>query len=439
MESMNYWLSELSNKSASTKDHYQKFFQRFCAYTKKTPDELIEQRRLDLKADDPREQHHIEFLLRGFMGQLKDDGLCSSTTMIGFAAVKSFFEANEYPLRTKKSDYPKGEHLGSYVITKQTIREILDNPKTMKDKLKVKALFMVLKDSGLRVSDAANLSYSQVSDGLEKGLEFIPLTLITMKSKTVAKTFLGPEAVNALKLYMDERRKGTRHIVPETITANSPLFRINQNFNGKVKRVTRGSISSIMKWQCRKTGNLKLSAHSFRKYLQTNLDVAGISPNLIDQMLGHKLPNSRDAYSLPSDEQLLKAYMSAYPQLRVYPDKSEVEDRVSKLENDLIDRNGVIVELMSKGNNKDLEFQALKGEVSELKTAVSLMVQVGEAKAVSYRDAVEYNKKSVAEQKNNPLVKIVSEKANIDFEARATELETQLAELRAILKEQKQA
>ena len=88
---------------------------------------------------------------------------------------------------------------------------------------------------------------------------------------------------------------------------------------------------------------------------------------------------------------------------------------------------------------KDLEFQALKGEVSELKTAVSLMVQVGEAKAVSYRDAVEYNKKSVAEQKNNPLVKIVSEKANIDFEARATELETQLAELRAILKNQKQA
>lgn len=376
MESMNYWLSELSNKSASTKDHYQKFFQRFCTYTKKTPDELILQRKQDLKADDPREQRSIEFLLRGFMGQLREDGLCSSTAMIGFAAVKSFFEANEYPLRTKRSDYPKGEHLGSYVITKQTIREILDNPKTMKDKLKVKALFMVLKDSGLRVSDAASLSYSQVSDGFEKDLEFIPLTLITMKAKTVAKTFLGPEAVNALKLYMDERRKGTRHIVPETITAASPLFRINQNFNGKVKRVTRGSISSLMKWQCRKTGNLKLSAHSFRKYLQTNLDVAGISPNLIDQMLGHKLPNSRDAYSLPSDEQLLKAYMNAYPQLRVYPDKTEVEERVSKLETDITERNNVIVDLVSNGAKKTNEVQALQTQVSSLKEQMEEMHKI---------------------------------------------------------------
>jgi site-specific recombinase XerD/uncharacterized coiled-coil protein SlyX len=367
LESMNYWISELASKAQSTRTKYQEYFQKFCAFANKTPNELIEQRKIDLKADDPREQRRIEFLLRGFMVHLKDDGLSSSTQMIAFAAVKSFFESNEYPLRTKRNDYPKGEHLGSRVITKQVIKEILENPRNMKDKLKVKALVMALKDSGLRVSDVANLNYSHVSEALEKGLEFIPLTLVTQKSKTVAKTFLGPEAVNALKLYMAERRKGTRHIAPETITSACPLFRINLNFNGKVKRVTPGSITSLIKFQCGKTGQQKLSAHSFRKFLQTNLDVAGVSPNLIDQMLGHKLPNSRDAYSLPSEEQLLKTYMDAYPQIRVYPLKTEVEERVTKLEIEITERNSAIAELTTDNSHKNAEVEALKVQLAEMR------------------------------------------------------------------------
>ena len=373
MESMNYWISELANKSLSTRTKYQEYFQRYCTFTNKAPNELIEQRKIDLKLDDPREQRGIECSLKAFMVNMSNKGNSSSTQQIAFAAIKSFFESNEYPLRTKRSDYPKGEHLGSRVITKQIIKSILENPKNMKDKLKVKALIMVLKDSGLRVSDVANLNCSIVADGLEKGLEFIPLTLITQKSKTVAKTFLGPEAITALKLYFDERRKGTRHIASETITATSPLFRINLNFNGNVKRVTPGSITSLIKWQCGKTGQQKLSAHSFRKFLQTNLDVAGISPNLIDQMLGHKLPNSRDAYSLPSDEQLLKAYQDAYSMLQIYPDKTEVEERVSKLETEVQERNAVIAELTTNGTHKTSEMETMKADMAALKGELAAM------------------------------------------------------------------
>ncbi len=43
-----------------------------------------------------------------------------------------------------------------------------------------------------------------------------------------------------------------------------------------------------------------MSAHSLRKKLQTDLEKAGINSNWIDQMLGHQLINSRDAYSLPT-------------------------------------------------------------------------------------------------------------------------------------------
>jgi hypothetical protein len=62
-----------------------------------------------------------------------------------------------------------------------------------------------------------------------------------------------------------------------------------------------------------------MSAHSLRKKLQTDLEKAGVNPNWIDQILGHQLINSRDAYSLPTDEEL-KVYAQAYPLIKVYPE-----------------------------------------------------------------------------------------------------------------------
>ena len=63
-----------------------------------------------------------------------------------------------------------------------------------------------------------------------------------------------------------------------------------------------------------------MSAHSLRKKLQTDLEKAGINSNWIDQILGHQLINSRDAYSLPTDEELREAYIKAYQFIKVYPE-----------------------------------------------------------------------------------------------------------------------
>ena len=63
-------------------------------------------------------------------------------------------------------------------------------------------------------------------------------------------------------------------------------------------------------------------AHSLRKKLQTDLEKAGINSNWIDQILGHQLINSRNAYSLPTDEELKEAYTKAYQYIKVYPEIS---------------------------------------------------------------------------------------------------------------------
>ena len=140
--------------------------------------------------------------------------------------------------------------------------------------------------------------------------------------------------------------------------------------------MSRGGLSAMVRFHCLKVG-VKLSAHSFRKYLQTNLDVAGVSPNLVDRILGHKLGGSRDPYSQPSDEQLLEAYKGAYQNLRVYPDKTETEERLLKVEKELTERNSVIGELVSNGAKKTSEVEDLRAQVktfeAKLNNALDLL------------------------------------------------------------------
>ena len=143
-------------------------------------------------------------------------------------------------------------------------------------------LIFLLKDTGLRVSDVRNLNYGHVADGLENNLDFIPLQIRTQKNGIIAKTFLGPESIQALKEYLDERRNGTRRLPPEKVTKDSPLFRVNKP---KVQRISRSSLSSSLSFHCQRIGVAKLSAHRFRKFLQTSIDAAGVSPNFIDQIL----------------------------------------------------------------------------------------------------------------------------------------------------------
>jgi hypothetical protein len=125
------------------------------------------------------------------------------------------------------------------------------------------------------------------------------------------------------------------------------------------------------------------SAHSFRKYFQTQLEAAGVSPNWIDQMIGHRFINSRDSYSLPSDQQLREAYEKAYPQLRVYPEEVEVEERISKLEADIEERNRTIANLLVNGDQKENKITELERKMAGLeallKRALPLVEQLEKA------------------------------------------------------------
>ena len=228
--------------------------------------------------------------------------------------------------------------------------------------INLNAKLLIAKDSGLRVSDIISLNCDIILNNPEK--DFIPITLKTKKTGYIAKTFLGTDAINTLKLYLKKRQKGTNKIAPETITEKSPLF-----VTPKGKRISRETLSNNIKQAFQRYGEQHMSAHSLRKKLQTDLEKANVNVNWIDQMLGHQLINSRDAYSLPTDEELQDAYINAYEKhIKITPETLTInkiiqqQQPTQEINFDVIETRTLeeAKKALSKGYKYEMEYDGIK-------------------------------------------------------------------------------
>lgn len=296
-----YWYREMATLATTTQAIYKEYFRKFLEYTGKTADELLTERIQESRSDNKRIQRHAETTFKSFLAFMRS--IYKPKTMQNiYASIRSFYELNDYPLKMRKSDYPKGEGIGQARATTEACQKVLS-----KASIPMKALITTLNDTGLGVSDVRNLKASIILDNPEA--KIIHLQLLRQKTGDKIHTFLGEESIKALKEYIALRQAGTKAVPPEKITKDSPLFR---TWNKEAKTPSRTALSSVVSQAFKRAGYKHMSAHSFRKRLQTTLEKSGMPTNWIDQLLGHKLINSRDAYSLPTDEELEEAYLNAY-------------------------------------------------------------------------------------------------------------------------------
>jgi hypothetical protein len=130
-------------------------------------------------------------------------------------------------------------------------------------------------------------------------------------------TFLGVEAAQYLKLYIEQRRKGYGVFQPETITDDSPLIRGGKS--SKISKPIRGkTLRKIVTKLYHEAGLLRkkngrmydLRTHSMRKYFKTQLLALGVQPDYVDYMMGHTVNNYNDIQGLGIDT-LRNIYASA--------------------------------------------------------------------------------------------------------------------------------
>jgi integrase len=170
--------------------------------------------------------------------------------------------------------------------------------------VKDKVIVSILALSGMRIGTLVKLTYGHVRKDLEA--EIIPVHIHVPKEIVKGNyhdydTFLGQEAVEALKAYLEIRRKGTRKIPPEVLMDQSPLIR-NESIN-KIRPVKEASISYLIHKLFIQAGVItkgeaklyQVQPHSMRKYFRTQLGaVSTIPTDYIEYMMGHTISTYND-------------------------------------------------------------------------------------------------------------------------------------------------
>ena len=281
---------------------YTDTISRFAAWLGNAPDQIIADAKGENGLPDPlRIQKHTR-LLEDYVAMLQDRSLSPGRVHGCAKHIKTLYKINGVELKLPyalsrrviyKDRAPKPEEL-------QHLMEIAD--------LREKVIISMLALGGFREGTMARLQYRHIKEDLEKGV--VPLhvhveTEITKGKYADYDTFLGAEAVDALKLYLNARRRGLldRRLPREEVTDESPLIRDHQTRH--VRPIGGKQLRKIIHRLYSKAGLLRstsgsrydLCVHSLRKYFKTQLMALGIQSDYIDYMMGHVVSIYHDIQS----------------------------------------------------------------------------------------------------------------------------------------------
>lgn len=384
-ESVTRWTNSL--KKNSTKLHYLSYLTRFCKYANKLPDELIQQRAVDVQSTDANVRGRMEDLLTSWVKSLgkpvekpANKGLMHNA----HAGICSFFKYNRYPLQFMRGQAPmwNSDESTARAASKTEVRRMIE----VSD-VRSRALIMFMKDTGISEADIVQLKLKDL--GLHDPNEVFsvepPVLLVYTRAKTDKKaiTFLGKEGLGALRVMLKLRVQGTPNyqvrcgkklggkrsigIAPERLTLESPLFRGYQKLLRKqgavdvVRPLSPNAVSVLIRAAAISAGcwTENFSGHALRRFFQTSLESAGVQGNWVKKMMGYALGGSEASYSKPELETLCAAYKTAYAHLAIN-EATEQQSRVEFLEKE-------VERLSMNGHGKASEIEKLNTGLESLK------------------------------------------------------------------------
>lgn len=272
---------------------YTDILNRAFNWLQRTPDETALWLMKDHVTVNPSAWKEFKTQLEDYMGTLQARGLAPKTIQLRYTALKTWLKIGDIPVpnigipksRVKYHDQsPTPEELAK-------LMEMAD--------LRAKVIISMLALGGFREHTLAKLKYRHIKRDWEAGIT--PLHIHVENEITKGKyadydTFIGREAVEYLKLYLDHRRRGshTGKIPPETIDDESPLIRHETQFRAippktiydvvydlyaRAGFITKGNKHNIQRH--------KFRAHSLRKYFRTHMTAAGVPADYTEYMMGH--------------------------------------------------------------------------------------------------------------------------------------------------------
>ncbi len=291
----------VSNKSCL---QYSVGVKKYATWLGHSPDAIIQDLKPIGAIPDPiMVQNHCGFL-NDYLAELQDSGLKPSAVCNCIKAAKTFYRVNG--IKEIKLDEP--------LSRKTAYKDRAPKPEELTAMLDLSAaresfIIAAISIGGFREGTFANLKYRHVKENLENNR--VPIHVHVEAAITKGKyhdydTFLNPEACQFLKIYIQERRRGSQGMPPEEITDDSPLIRHSHcstrvvGVSSKTIRNIVHSIAVAAKITQKLPGSwmYTVRTHSLRKYFRTQMSSLKIDTEIINYMMGHTIDTYEDVQSL---------------------------------------------------------------------------------------------------------------------------------------------
>jgi len=258
--------------------------------------------------------------------------------------LRSFFKANGFEINVEGYYVPaRYRKRPEYIPTKNEVYEMADSSGNLRNR----AIILMLYSTGLRVSTLISLIYGDLKDELERGYSIVKVPVYPEMKNRISEacknnvsyfTFASEEAVKALRLYLEDRRRRYGTVEPREPLFCSEYNQISSD-RRRYKFMTAREAQRIVKTAARNAGIKAwkyVTPHSLRKTYESVLRGELIDGGRLDVktqefFMGHVLPGSQDAYY---DKTKIESLRMEYARLNF--GRKVVENKFRLLETSLI-------------------------------------------------------------------------------------------------------
>ncbi len=337
----------LNNRPRETRRKFAQHLIQFCNYMNIDPEEWrnldkFEARDLAWKFVSKKAEKH------------------PSTAKVILVALKSFYrnkQGEQLPLDSGRGGkhYLPTRHVKrsfEHIPNKQEMYQIVDMTSSLRDK----TILLLLFQSGVRVNVIEHLTYGDVEDHLDEEiitLKITPRLDYKLRGRNIPfyYTFLNGEGAETLRRYCQVHHKGSE--------GDTPLFYTRQG-----NPVHQRWVWKVVKMCAERTGldPKTIWTHTIRKAFRKIVRQAPIDDDDKEQLMGHVIPGSREAYFDRKDVDLIKEAYQKCNFTREIPESNHVrmKSEIQQLQAQNVRLAGMVEELRR-------ELAAMKDELKALK------------------------------------------------------------------------
>jgi site-specific recombinase XerD len=338
------WLGGITRKG--TKYGYRTAFRGYAFFTGMTASGLIDEALADARKDPRERQDVVLRRLVEFYNWLKKEypkksrgkgehkvvakGVSDKMAHYFIGAVRSFYATYDVTVRMRgrhKLPRPRVTNKRMKVAAEQ-VKILVDHARTPRDR----AIILTLFQGGMDVSTLCDLQYRDVTEGLKSEEHPLKLELFRKKSGTEYYTFLGKDAVEAIKAYLADVNVRGRQFQHDT-----PLFLKERGKKG----LTTNLVQNMMRSVALKSGLIDeqnngkafnpLGPHALRESFGSIMINSGVPDTIVDFWLGHSIGEMAEAYKGVQYESLKQIYLEREKLLSISAAEVDVEEMEAKL------------------------------------------------------------------------------------------------------------